>query len=476
MTYLINKRLKLYFTLIFLSSFLAINATNVPKPNDENRFLNQDLLNNIFEKLYNLQQNKKGKVNIVHIGDSHIQADIFTNVIRQALQSDFGNGGYGFTFPYRLIGTNGSYSVKYVSNANWQSLLNVYPVADIGVGLSGIALYTNTKDFILELSAEDKYEFNTIKVIYPTVEPQYRISVTPDPLEVTSTTVGSNIATGQSTRTHKIKSGENLSTIARKYGVTVTQIKSANGLKSNSIRAGKSLRIPTKGGSRTTKSKTRVSTIKVNEDIEYVDMVSKPYYSTYTSDSLLSRIAIVANEKSATHNLNGFVIENDKPGVIYHSIGVNGAKLSDYNKYPLFYKQLPILNPDLVILSFGTNESFGKLSASEYIYQVRQFVENIKTYCGQNVTVLVMTPPPSLFRRRRENPFVSDYSMALMQMSKTPVWDLYTRMGGLDGIRKSNLIARDNVHYTQRGYETQGYMFLEDFTAAYDQFKKERRH
>lgn len=475
MTYLIKKISRLYLILILLSSFLTINAKDTPKKSEDKSFVNQELLNNVFEKLYNLQQNKKGKVNIVHIGDSHIQADIFTNVIRQALQSDFGNGGYGFTFPYRLIGTNGSYSVKYVSNANWQSLLNVYPVADIGVGLSGIALYTSSKEFILELSVQDKYEFNTIKVIYPTVEPQYRISATADPLEVTSTTTGSNISTGKSTRTHKIKSGESLSTIARKYGVTITQIKSANGLKSNNIRAGRSLRIPTKG-SKTIKSKTRVSTIKINEDIDYVDMESKPYYSSYTSDSLLSRIAIVPNEKNSTYNLNGFVIENDKPGVIYHSIGVNGAKISDYNKYPLFYKQLPILKPDLVILSFGTNESFGKLSASEYIYQVRQFVENIKTYCGPNVTVLVMTPPPSLFRRKRVNPFVSDYSVALMQMSKTPVWDLYSRMGGLDGIRNSNLIARDNVHYTQRGYEAQGYMFLEDFTAAYDQFKQGKKH
>lgn len=475
MILLIKKALRLHITLIFLSSVLTINAKSEPKPNDEKKFVNQELLNNIFGKLYNLEQNKKGKINIVHIGDSHIQADIFTNVIRQALQSEFGNGGYGFTFPYRLIGTNGSYSVKYVSNANWQSLLNVYPVADIGIGLSGIALYTSSKDFILELSAEPKYEFNTVKIIYPTEAPQYRVSVTPEPMEVISTTIGSNISTGQSARTHKIKSGENLSVIARKYGVTVTQIRNANGLKSNNIRAGRTLRIPTKGNS-VRKSKTRVSTVKVKDDIEYVNITSKPYYSTYTSDTLLSRIAILPNGDNATYNLNGFVIENDKPGIVYHTIGVNGSKVSDYDKYPLFYKQLPILNPDLVIVSFGTNESFGKLTASEYIYQVKQFVKKIRTHCGPNVSILVMSPPPSLFRRKRANPFVSDYSLALMEMSDVPVWDLYSRMGGLDGIRNSTLISRDNVHYTQRGYETQGIMFCEDFIAAYDQFKKGIKH
>lgn len=46
--------------------------------------------------------------------------------------------------------------------------------------------------------------------------------------------------------THTIKSGENLGRIAAKYGVTVDAIKKANGLKSDAIRAGASLKIPAK--------------------------------------------------------------------------------------------------------------------------------------------------------------------------------------------------------------------------------------
>ena len=43
---------------------------------------------------------------------------------------------------------------------------------------------------------------------------------------------------------HTIKSGETLSTIARKYGVTVAQLKQANGLKSDAIAAGNTLSVP----------------------------------------------------------------------------------------------------------------------------------------------------------------------------------------------------------------------------------------
>ncbi len=46
--------------------------------------------------------------------------------------------------------------------------------------------------------------------------------------------------------THTIKSGENLGKIAKKYGVTVDAIKKANGMKSDAIRAGSSIKIPAK--------------------------------------------------------------------------------------------------------------------------------------------------------------------------------------------------------------------------------------
>ncbi len=42
---------------------------------------------------------------------------------------------------------------------------------------------------------------------------------------------------------HKIRSGENLGSIARKYGVSVSQLKSWNGLRNNNISAGKRLKI-----------------------------------------------------------------------------------------------------------------------------------------------------------------------------------------------------------------------------------------
>lgn len=45
---------------------------------------------------------------------------------------------------------------------------------------------------------------------------------------------------------HKVRKGESLSKIAKKYGVTVAAIKQANGMKNDNLRAGQTLKIPAK--------------------------------------------------------------------------------------------------------------------------------------------------------------------------------------------------------------------------------------
>lgn len=62
---------------------------------------------------------------------------------------------------------------------------------------------------------------------------------TPPPQKEQSTTTSSSSETY-----HKVKKGETLSTIARKYGTTVAKLKDANNLTSDKIQAGQRLRIP----------------------------------------------------------------------------------------------------------------------------------------------------------------------------------------------------------------------------------------
>lgn len=428
-------------------------------------FVNQEKLDSIFEKLYQLEQSKNDKINIVHLGDSHIQADFFTNAIRMPLQDRFGDGGLGFSFPYSLARTNGTRAVKFVSDANWESKLNVSPKASTeNIGLSGIGLTTSDTLFALQLSTVDR-PFNSIKVFYSTVEPQYNLSLTAnDSIKY----VESNLK--PKSTTHRIKSGESLSTIARRYKTTIAALKRENNLRSDRIQAGKILRIPSKGGTKTVRKAIRGK-------FDYLAIDSSNYNSYYHSPDPLNKITLLPKSGFKTYDLSGFILENDNPGILYHTIGVNGAKLSDFNKLPLFFEQMDVINPDMVVLSFGTNESFQKLEPEQFIYNIRELVSRIRRH-NPKVTFLITTPPPSLMRRRNSNPLLVQYNKILNELTDLPVWDLYSRMDGEKGIRVkgkyAGIIARDKIHYTQDGYQQQGEMLANDFLNAYELYKKEK--
>lgn len=55
--------------------------------------------------------------------------------------------------------------------------------------------------------------------------------------------------------THKIKSGESLSSISKKYGVSIAEIKKANGMKNDNLRAGATIKIPAKSTSKKSSKK-----------------------------------------------------------------------------------------------------------------------------------------------------------------------------------------------------------------------------
>ena len=413
-----------------------------------------------YEKIYQLEQSKSGKINIVHIGDSHIQADLFTAKIRAQFQRVYGNGGFGFTFPYSVAKTNNSAPIRYSASGNFQSFRNLYADANRPVGISGFSMETTSKDFAIQLNVKDaQYYFTKLKVITPQNVNLFDVSISNKNI-VIERKVPKKI-------THKVKPGEVLGGIANRYNVSLKALKKANGLKSDMIRDGKILTIPTKG----TQSKTTKKT-------EYIpiDLQSTPFSNDYSSEKPLDKIALVPNQEINEFALNGLVLENDNSGVVYHCIGVNGAKASDYNKFPLFYDQLPALNPDLVIISLGTNESFDKQSGEQYYEHLDKMIVSIKEKNPQTA-VLVMTSPPSILHRKYTNTFIEDYSAKIKEKSiekQYAVWDLLYILGGNKAIYRNaakGYMARDKVHYSKAGYEKQAELFFEAFVQSYELFK-----
>lgn len=426
----------------------------------KNRIYYPEQLKHFFTSLKELSEGKRKKVNIVHIGDSHIQADFFSGRVRSLIQEQFGNGGLGFTFPYQLARTNSNNFVRYSSNSDWENRRNIYPVNGAKVGLSGIALSSNTKDAVIKVDLrESKFAFTKVKLFTPNNELVYRVGTTDRELNLTNTTVAK-------TSTHKIKSGESLSGIAKKYQTTVAHLKQLNKMKSTAIQAGKTLVIPTKEVER-----PQIAT-SVFQPAHYSKQKNCFAFDFPNATAQFYLYAVGQND---SNDLNGLVLENDQAGIVYHTIGVNGARYSDYNKYPLFFDQLEGLEADLVILSMGTNEAFDKIDAESFKAEINRFLKEVKNRNPQ-ASILITSPPPSYFSKGNPNTVASTLANEIIingVEQKYAIWDMYYNLGGTLGLPyliEEQLLSKDLVHYTIKGYEYTGTLFFEGLMQGYQNY------
>ena len=451
------------------SALVAVDTTNFEAFN--NVISNEKALATIFDKLYQLEENQDRKVRIVHLGDSHIQADIFTAKIRHRMQQNFGNAGFGFAFPYSLANTNNSSPIKFTGSGGFSASRNLYADISKPVGLSGISFEPKQKTFHIEMLVKDaQFDFTKLKVISPKNENIFNVSFA----KKSFTTQEKVAVITPAISSHKVKPGEVLGGIADKYNLSLKQLKSANGLSSDNIRDGKILKIP--GGKTVTTYKT-VSTVKYV--YEPVVLENTPIYYVYNSDKPIDKITIIGNENSSEFALNGLILENENSGVTYSSIGVNGAKSSDFNKFPLFFEQLPSLEADLFVISLGTNESFDKQDIATYFGNLKTMIDGIKQKCPE-ASFLLTTPPPSLLHGKSNNIYIEKYAEKIIEMAPTEnyaVWNLLDVFGGNKNISinsKMGLMARDKVHYSNSGYEKQGELFFDAFIQSYELYKSEK--
>lgn len=462
-----------------------------------NRILNDKAISKSLQALDALSNKQNKKLRIVHIGDSHIQADILTDYMRQNLQSKFGNAGLGFAFPYKMAKTNGSLLAKLSSDISFENYRNVKPLDTLPVGLSGIAFYTNKKDFSIELNVRDDYKFNSIRIITPnnqnsffvanTFEVKNEIIQTEVPKEVPKKITGYTTKKTNKTINHKIKKGEVLSIIANKYDISVSQIKKANNLKSDKINYGKTLKIPTVVTERIpieepdTNDVASVEYEIITKEVttkkfQPLSQMSFPMSHDYYNQVAMDKIFIIPNTEYNEFALNGIVLENDKPGVVYSAIGVNGAKCSDFSKYDAFFQQLPALEPNLIVISFGTNESFDKLENDVFIERLNQLIDNIRLF-NYDAEILVTTPQPSQFGRRYKNHLVEQYAKSIIDQAEIKnyaVWDMYNDLGGAKNVNsnyRNGLITSDKVHYTYKGYKKQADDFFEALMQSLEYYK-----
>lgn len=363
--------------------------------------LNVTQLVPFFNKLQKLERGEVTRLNIVQIGDSHIQADYLTREVRKNFQQRFGNAGRGLVFPLRVAGTNEPADYRSLSNTAWAVSKINGPNRSPEPGLSGISMSSSENGSYFEITTFNHddldYAFDQATLIHKKDSLQFDIRVTDSPFKV-----GYLMASN-----------------------------------------------PTEAGENTT-------TVQFPRPTNFVRILSEQ-----TEEGQQSAV------------INGVVLQNSKPGILYHSIGINGAHFSDYNSSPLFYDQLAILNPDLVILSLGTNEGANiKITEDETIAAVSTMVQSIRAK-NPGVSILIATPADDYFRKKYKNPYLETVQRSLVNSAvaeKTACWDLYTIAGGYGSCiewRKAAMLQHDGVHFNKQGYALQGFLLYKALIDSY---------
>ena len=151
-------------------------------------------------------------------------------------------------------------------------------------------------------------------------------------------------------------------------------------------------------------------------------------------------------------------------------IGVNGATYDDYNNTEVFFKQLPYLNPDLIVVSLGTNESFE--DSVRILNSFKKFYNNIKLI-DKNLPFILWIPAESE-KKSFESKIIADSLILYAEENNIPYFDLFNILGGEGSfidLKKNKIAKKDKVHFTAKGYMMQGSYFSHAFLKSYRRYK-----
>ncbi len=140
----------------------------------------------LYEKLDSMILLGKGNINVVQIGGSHTQADVFSNQMRYRLQTLHPGlvGSRGIVFPYKMCKSNNptNYTVKY--SGAWTTCRNVEWKRSCELGISGASATTSdsTASIIVGMNPKNpiKYDFNKVDVFTAPHAGMYDIEPVPE--------------------------------------------------------------------------------------------------------------------------------------------------------------------------------------------------------------------------------------------------------------------------------------------------------
>ena len=452
-----------------------------------------------FNKMDTLVFENRGQVRILHIGGSHLQADVISGRIREHFIKEYpgASAGRGFVFPYSAARTNTPSSYASYYKGIWDMNKNVQREIKKPLGLLGIAVSTSDPRAEISLLL-DKYNSEPIWG-----ETKFRLfgysdnnDVVPV-LRVDSTDIYGILDTAS--QSYVFTSPRPIDSIQIAFRwldslkqATVAQFITDSLLQDSIARAvedslkkanGDTAKSPSPAEA-TAKIPNNVALPEVARDSMFqgecdvmdtaclmreeakaksgsrrcADMAKKPTVNYAEGELDSTNVAeehcipdTVAVPDSVKKNarprftLTGILTENDAPGITYTGVGINGAKVHDYFEEvcPLFEKELAYYKPDLVIFAIGINDAnVQHFNDKQFKDDYDRLIARIKKV-NPNAAIIFETNN-DMYRKVKRKRYVQHPNgdiarkafFSLAEKHGAGVWDKFSIMGGLGSMAK----------------------------------------
>ena len=489
--------------------------------------------NTFFNKLDTLVFENRGQIRILHVGGSHLQADVISGRIREHLIKEYpgASAGRGFVFPYSAARTNTPASYASAYKGIWDMNKNVQREIKKPLGLLGIAVstsdprseitllldkynstpiwgetklrlfgYSDNNDVVPVLrvdstdiygildSASQSYVFtsprpiDTIQIAFRWIDSLKQAEIAKF---ITDSLFQDSIARAKEDSVKKA-TGD---TAQNKKDSNVIPAKIPNNVAlpevaRDSMFQGECDVLDTACLRREeAKNKSRSCAEKLNKPaVNYAE--GEIDATNYANEHCIEQVAVPDSVKKNARprfTLTGILTETDAPGITYTGVGINGAKVHDYFEEvcPRFEKELSFYKPDLVIFAIGINDAnVERFNDKQFKDDYDKLIARIKKV-NPNVAIIFETNN-DMYRKVKKKRFVQHPNgdvarkafFALAEKHKAGVWDKFGIMGGLGSMskwEKADLAKADKVHFKLSGYNLLGDLFYKAIINSYQE-------
>ncbi len=209
-----------------------------------------------------------------------------------------------------------------------------------------------------------------------------------------------------------------------------------------------------------------LKTIKSSKQVTEI-LSSKYAKTTIIFAKPLTKFKIDFHNKS-THKIAFYSLRMNHSELknTYSKFGVSGAKFSDFFQSTELFEQIKVLNPHLLVVTLGTNDSyFSALDTNSFEHQLQTFIQKTKQI-NPELEFIFMTSPDTKYKGSKPEKltFVNEVIKKTCRENHIAYWDWYEIMGGENAIDKweaAGFSSGDYLHFSTQGYQALGKYFGE---------------